>query len=112
MRYLKKDTDAAREYLLSVLKPGDAVYTILRHVSASKMTRDISVVRIGNNKPENISIAVARLLDKSLAGDDSIRTRGTGMDMGFFLVYSLSQALWPPGSLFDGSGYALQQVWL
>lgn len=38
--------DEARKRLKEVLKPGDTVYTILRHVSRSGMTRHISLVHL------------------------------------------------------------------
>ena len=40
----EKERDEARERLLEMLRPGDTVHTILRHVSRSGMSRSISPV--------------------------------------------------------------------
>jgi hypothetical protein len=92
---------------------GSTVYTILRHVSASGMSRDISLVvpwidesgKVGFIHPNYGAAKILgdRLVSKN--GSDAIRIGGCGMDMGFHLVYSLSHALY-------GNGYALNQSWL
>lgn len=92
---------------------GSTVYTILRHVSASGMSRDISLVvpwadewgKVGFIHPNYGASKVlgGRLVTKN--GSDAIRIGGGGMDMGFHLVYSLSHALY-------GNEYALNHSWL
>ena len=52
----------AIEALREQLRPGDTVYTILRHVSASRMTRHISVVIMRENEPVDITWRVAGAL--------------------------------------------------
>ena len=125
----------ARERLLEALKPGDTVYTQVRHVSSSGMSRRISAYTIRDNEPWNISGYVARVLDWPCDRDElSVRVSGCGMDMGFHLVYSLSRVLFrdsfdcigercpsndhsngdrnhEPHPHSDG-GYALKQRWL
>jgi len=109
------EREEARERLLEWLKPGDTVYTILRHVSASGMTRHISVVkpyvREGDGEIDflHLDYNVARALGERearnrLGGRDGIKVGGCGMDMGFHLVYSLSRALWPEGHECIGTG--------
>lgn len=102
--------DAIAE-LRALLQPGDAIYTILRHVGRSRMVRDISpivlsprVIRPGQDlaahpiNPIDLTHIVARALDRSVAYQNhGVRCHGAGMDMGFELVYSLSCALWPNG---------------
>ena len=44
MKYTKSEITEAMEYLHQYLKPGDKVYTILRQVSRSGMSRHISVL--------------------------------------------------------------------
>ena len=107
------DIDYAREKLLThYLAAGDRVYTILRHVSASGTSRDISVLVAHGNEITDITYyAAAALGDKLIEshGWRAIRQRGGGMDMGFNLVYNLSTVL------FHGqarAGYVLKQAWL
>lgn len=91
--------DAAREELRRILRPGRIVYTVLRHVSRSGMSRSISVV-VANKRDElsDVSWLVARAgLGKFDRRHDGVKVNGCGMDMGFHLVYSLSRVLYPNG---------------
>lgn len=119
----------ARSQLLKMLRPGDTVYTILRHVSSSGMTRDISLVilqRGGRGQPatiRNIDYYAATLMGYTRrSSGEGIRVGGCGMDMGFHLVYNLGHSMWPNGTRkphgtrngepdTDG-GYALKHRWL
>ena len=113
----------AKNQLLSILSPGDEVFTILRNVSTSGMQRCISLLVIKDNKPINLdynaSVLLGRKISDKYAG---LLTNGCGMDMGFDLVYNLGCALWPAGTPnphgtrngepdTDG-GYALKQQWI
>ena len=104
------------------LKAGDTVYSVLRHVSASGMSRHIDLCIIKNDQPIYITGSVAALLDLKRAKGQGVIVSGCGMDMGFATVYSLGLALWPHGTPephgtrngepdSDG-GYALKQAWL
>ena len=89
----------AADRLRGWLKPGDTVFTVLRHVSRSGMQREIGVVLI---KDENTVLhpnyAVAELLGVKVNKDgDGVVVGGAGMDMGFHLVYELASRLWPEG---------------
>ena len=93
---------------------GSTVYTILRHVSQSGMSRDISVLGLhheeasGNTFHIHPNFAVSKALGwtlKTKNGHDTIRVGGCGMDMGYHLVNSLSCALYD-------DGYALKHEWL
>ncbi len=90
------------------LKPGDTVYTILRHVSKSGMQREIGIVifRDGNALHPNWAVSKALGMTLATGARDAIKVRGCGMDMGFHVVYNLAYCL------FDGDGYALKQQWL
>ena len=103
MRYSKEDITRARE-TLAYLKPGDTVYTIVRHVSRSGMSRSIGLVSFGKGFPMHPNWAAACMLGWTVDrnGRDGVRVQGCGMDMGFHLVYELSAALF-------GDGYALKQ---
>jgi len=97
--------EEARERLRQVLRPGDRVYTILRHVSRSGMARDISLYTIKDNKPYFLDGLVSHALDCKISKNQGLRVHGCGMDMGFDLVYQLAYALF-------GDGYNLSHEWL
>lgn len=78
------------------LVPGTKVYTTVRHVSRSGMTRDIDCYAMIDGEPRWISGLVARATGHTLHGD-AVRVGGCGMDMGFHLVYVLSSTLFPDG---------------
>lgn len=92
------------------IKPGDTVYTILRHVSSSRMTRDIGVVLLKKDKDGVIDLhpnyAVSKVLGYTLnkGSRDGVRVSGCGMDLGFEIVYNLGRALWPDGAPCAGQG--------
>ena len=121
--------EEAIAYLSKILEPGTKVYTILRHRSASGMSRVISVFVCVNGDAKNIDWYVANALDykRDDKHDGGIKMGGCGMDMGFALVYNLGRKLYPEGfklakgqygrngdkSGFDkDGGYALKQEWL
>ncbi len=84
----------ALDQLRELLKPGDTVRTILRHVSRSGMSRSISLVMVEDGKVRDISWLCARAdLGKLDRKNDGVKVGGCGMDMGFHLVYTLSRML-------------------
>lgn len=99
--------DAQQEERLRELAPeGTTLYVILRHVSRSGMQRRISVVAIIDGDPYHMDYLVALALERRTNGNgEGIVCHGAGMDMGFELIYSLSQALY-------GDGYKLSHRWL
>lgn len=96
-----------KERLLKILKPGDAVYCILRHVSRTGVSRVVDLYVLEDNDLRRIGLLAADLLGLPYIEeyDGGIKVSGAGMDMGFWLVYSLSE------KLFD-DGYALKHRWL
>lgn len=108
----KIERDEQIEKLREWFPKGSTVYTILRKVSASGMSRQISVVclRIDGDKiidlhPNwSVSKALGYRLNKGGA-HDAVVISGCGMDMGFEIAYSLA-------SLLHGDGYALSHRWL
>jgi len=110
----REEQHTAREKLRALIKPGDTVYTILDHVSASGMSRAIRVVLpiVGEDG------AVDHLHPNWLVGkalglrhwkrhgreQDALVMGGCGMDMGFALVYDLSYALYGEGYPCLGKG--------
>lgn len=128
----KQERDEAIEQLREALSPGDEVYTILRHVSRSGMSRSISLIINATNSdgvgvsPWDISYLAARAMGDRVDRDrGGIKISGAGMDMGFALVYNLGRTLWPEGfDTWEGywrneplthdpdGGYALRHRWL
>jgi|SRR3990167_949379 len=113
----------ARERLLKWLKPGDTVYTVLRHVSRSGMQRELGVVLLKIDKQAteprfkivdlHVNDPVARVLGWRVSKDrDAVVVNGCGMDTGFDLVYNLSIALFCPHGYTEEGAYALNQRWL
>jgi hypothetical protein len=104
-----------REVFIKQERP--TVYTILRHVSSSGMSRDISLFTMHEGKLINITWSASKASRaceslKERNGYNVIRTHGAGMDMGFHLVNSLSYALYADEDLSDRAGYVLRQEWL
>lgn len=89
--------------LREVLKPGDTVYTILRHRARSGMFRVISLYipdtdHKGSPDIRCIDGDVCTVLGYTYnTKHDGVPVGGCGMDMGFHLVYNLSRALFPKG---------------
>lgn len=102
----------ALDHIRPLVKPGDKVYTILRHVLRSGMSRAIGVVLMPRCDPEEVSNGpmditpwVAKSEGMSLDRDRwGVKIGGCGMDMGFALVYDLSYHLFPAGFGCIGEG--------
>ena len=110
------------------IKPGTTIYTKLETVSASGMSRRISVYIVApktKHEPArivNITGMTAHATGDTVSDKGGIMKTGCGMDMGFSIVYDLGRALWPKGTPKphgsrngapdkDG-GYALKHSWL
>lgn len=119
--------------LREMLPVGATVYTVLRHVSKSGMSRDISLHIVTQDSIRTITYLAALALGdkvKEVGGVSAIRVNGCGMDMGWNLVYCLSNALYPNGfkpkdagrscgrngtsadATDTDGGYALNQHWM
>src|SRR5512137_3070228 len=102
MRKLTKAQQSEREEQLARLrewlKPGDTVYTVLRHVSRSGMRREIGLVIFKDGADLHPNYAASKVLGWPIGKHDGIIVDGCGMDMGFHLVYALGYALWPNGT--------------
>lgn len=126
MKPTKEEQAESMEFLANLLKPGDKIHTILRHVSRSGMSRRISTIYIKDGSPADISPGVARVLELPYNyNQEGMRIDGFGMDMGFEIVYCLGRKLFPDGFKVEGvgrngdmsgwdkdGGYALKQSWL
>lgn len=136
----KKNTERREAIveLRGLLAPGFTVYTILRSVSRSGMSRNISPVYLSRNEagawPYNIAWKAGRAIDAPVVesmGHFAVKIGGAGMDMGFHLVYNLAWAVFSAHPLLElavdprlpawerennrlphDAGYALSQRWL
>jgi len=103
---LEREKQQAMEFLRKVVREGSTIYTVLRHVSQSGLTRSISVYAIVDNEVVYLDWYVATVLNlKQDIKHDGIKISGVGSDLGFEIVYNLSYCLF-------GNGYKLKHKWL
>jgi hypothetical protein len=105
----------SRERLTAMLTPGDTVYTMVRSVSSSGMSRTMSLYIVKDNRLVNITYYAAHALEWPLVeknGSRVLRVGGCGMDMGFHTVYTLSRVLFAATMPSGDAGYALKQEWI
>lgn len=127
VRITKKEGEARRKEqsraaLLQIVKPGQTVATVLRHVSRSGMQRRISLYVSDGADMRCIDHHAATVTGHKESEKGGLVVSGCGMDMGFALVYDLGAALWPNGTKEPHSsrngepdcdgGYALRHRWL
>lgn len=126
----QEKTDAIA-HLRKACRPGTLIYTTVRRVSVSGMSRHISCFIVVKGEIRDISYRVAtaigwRFSDKTHA----IVVNGCGMDMGYHTVSVLSYALhgrenrgggaapsvqghpFPPRPGHYRAGYSLRHAWL
>ena len=96
-----------KKKLKQLFPKGSTAYTIVTKVAPSGMSRHIMVAGCTDRGlVGNVSWFIAHLLDyKYKDNTRSVFISGCGMDMGFHLVYNLSQELYK-------DGYAIKQSWL
>jgi hypothetical protein len=82
--------------LRKMLKPGDTVYTILRSVSASGMTRILDLYAIKGNVPCYLTGYACNLLGYART-NEGLKVQGCGSDAGNDVVHSLGYAVYPEG---------------
>lgn len=102
MRVSKQEHTEALEQLRKWLKPGDTVYTILRHASSSGMSREIGLVIFRDGVDLHPNYSASRVTGYRQGKRDGLIVGGCGMDMGFALVYDLSRRLFPEGFGMEG----------
>jgi len=109
------EREHSRERLSAMLTPGDTVYTMIRSVSTSGMSRTMSLYIVKDNRLVNITYYAAHALEWPLVeknGSRVLRVAGAGMDMGFHAVYTLSHVLFAAAMPSSDAGYALKQEWI
>lgn len=109
--------------LREILKPGQTVYSVLRHVSASGMSRRISfMIPVADGSIQNLDYFIGLACDYKQSDNQGLIVSGCGMDMGFAVVYRIGRIVWPDGTPephgrrngapdSDG-GYALKSEWI
>ena len=97
----------AMSNLKEILPEGTTIWTAVSHVASSGMSRHINLYIIKNNEPVNIDSWAAKALQyrQAKTGNEGVVVTGTGMDMGFSVVYNLGMRLY-------NNGYAFKQRWL
>ncbi len=109
----QEEKDEARQKLRDIFATQDrpTVYTVLRHVSSSGMSRDISLFTVHEGRLWNVTYLAGKAIGETVRdrkGQWVIRVNGCGMDMGFHLVYELSCYVYAGQ---DRAGYVLSQEW-
>lgn len=100
------ERDDAIKMLKNVLCEGTRVYTIIRGVAPSGLSRSMDVFVIRDNRPYRITSYVCDALQGSWDSKRCcLRVNGCGMDMGFAVVYELSMVLF-------NNGDKLKQEWI
>jgi hypothetical protein len=135
MKISKADRLEAQETLKKlIVEGGYRIYTTLKHVSRSGMSRSIDCHVIIDNQPRWISGYIARACDMSYDEKrECIKIGGCGMDMGFAIVYNVSSQLFKDykcmgencpasdhvnnhtdknGVTIHNDGYAVSQKWM
>jgi hypothetical protein len=90
----QEEIEHAKTNLRAILPPGSTIYTVLKSVARSGMSRHIAVYAIVNGEPQSINWETAKVLGYTRSDDGSLKVSGGGMDMGFHLAYSLSRSLY------------------
>jgi hypothetical protein len=106
--------DAKKQLLTHYVSEGSTVYTVLRSVSSSGMSRTLSLKVAKDGKILDLTYYAGTVLDWPIVevnGSRAIRVGGCGMDMGFHTVYTLSRALFREEGSTKDAGYSLNHAW-
>jgi len=107
------EKEEAREMLRELLdKSGRKIYTVLKHVSSSGMSRRIScLIDHPENGIMNIDYWIHRLGKFKESDKGGLKVNGCGMDMGFHVVYSTSYDVYKD-VVSERAGYVVDHRWL
>lgn len=100
----KAELEETKEYLRSILKPGQKIWGEVVHVSQSGMSRVIRLKIVHENEIMDISWNAAKLLEGYNENHRGCKAGGCGMDMVFHLIYTLGYVLYPNGYKCIGEG--------
>ena len=85
--------EQCKQKLSKLLESVGTVYGIVRHVSASGMSRDIDLYVIKDNQMIYLTGYASTVLDYPMSKNQGMKVGGCGMDMVFHCVSSLAQAI-------------------
>ena len=110
----EQERESARAYLLSILNKQNkpTLYTNLKSVSSSGMSRDMKVLAVVDGEIVDVTYYVGKLdigTIKERNGQRVIRVGGCGMDMGFHVVYTVSAILY---GYEDRGAYTIRHEWI
>lgn len=127
----RQKKEEAIQYLRSILTPGSVVYTTVKQVAPSGMSRHISCYISKDGQIEDVTFYVGRACEYRQSDKTyGLVVSGCGMDMGFAVIYDLGRVLFPQGfkpseagrshgrnrtsadAIDTDGGYALTQRWL
>jgi hypothetical protein len=114
----KAEQEAARDDLRAILPAGSTVYTVLRHVSASGMSRNLDCYALATDSDGKAWIRRITWQVCKATGHrynrraEALTITGCGMDMGFAVVNDLSMGLYCPERYTHQGAYALRHEWL
>ena len=103
MAWTKREIEEARQQLAEIVKPGDTIYTTVRHVSRSGMSRSIDVYHLIPDEGRRVEKRwLSRMVAKAcnLPFDnkrEAVKMGGCGMDMGYAIMNHIGYALFPDG---------------
>ena len=101
----RRHADQCADDLREIVARGDTVYSVLRHVSASGMSRRIDFYAIKDGRPVWLSGYMSGLLSYKIHKLGGLVVTGCGMDMGFHVVCGLSFKLF-------GAETVLRSEWI
>lgn len=85
--------EQCKQKLSKMLENVDTVYGIVRHVSASGMSRDIDLYIIADNRPVYLTGYASTVLGYPMSKNRGMKVCGCGMDMVFHCVSSIADAI-------------------
>lgn len=100
-------TTTMADNLRDILKPGDTLKTVCFDVSRNGMSRSVRCIASQDGEPLDVSHMVAAFLGLKCDKSGAVRVDGGGMDMGFWLTYTLSAKLY---GYENRGGYAIRHA--
>jgi len=105
-RVTKEEKENAIEYLREYVKEGDTIYTLVKKVSPSGMSRQMVIIVRTDTGVRNISWLTARALGYRMCKEnDCFSISGCGQDMGYAVAYDI-------GATLFNDGYKVKHSWL
>lgn len=99
MNKKQKEIQEFKNEMKSYLQKGTTLHAIIRQVSNSGMSRNISFKLINNNNEVyDLSYQIAKVLEYPFNDKyHAVKVKGCGMDMAFHVTYNISNMLFNDG---------------